>query len=73
MNRHILRRVLIYTVWSWSTGAGADVRRVKSQPAHSAVNGATVTILGVENGWYRIEYSPGHEGYVSGDYVTVNS
>ena len=43
MNRRILRRVLIYAVWSWSTGAGADVRRVKSQPAHSAVNGATVT------------------------------
>ena len=39
----------------------------------SAPNGATVTILGVENGWYRIEYSPGQEGYVSGDYVTVNS
>lgn len=39
----------------------------------SAPDGASVTILGVENGWYRIEYSPGREGYVSGDYVTVNS
>ena len=39
----------------------------------SAPDGASITILGVENGWYRIEYSPGQEGYVSGDYVTVNS
>ena len=50
------------------SGPGSEYEVLASAP-----NGATVTILGVENGWYRIEYSPGHEGYVSGDYVTVNS
>ena len=49
------------------SGPGSEYEVLASAP-----NGATVTILGVENGWYRIEYSPGHEGYVSGDYVTVS-
>ncbi len=32
--------------------------------------GETVTVLGAENGWYRIQYGDGI-GYVFGDYVTA--
>lgn len=49
------------------SGPGSEYEVLASAP-----DGATVTILGSENGWYRIEYSPGREGYVSGDYVTVS-
>ena len=38
----------------------------------SAPDGATVVILGEENGWYKIQYSGSSTGYVSGDYVTVH-
>ena len=37
----------------------------------SAKNGATVTILGEENGFYKIYYSGDKIGYVSKDYVSV--
>mgnify|MGYP002510140582 CR=1 FL=1 len=37
----------------------------------SASNGAKVTILGEENGWYQITYSGSKTGYVSKDYVSV--
>ena len=37
----------------------------------SVKKGATVTILGEENGWYKIEYNGG-TGYVSKEYVVVN-
>lgn len=49
------------------SGPGSEYEVLASAP-----DGATVPILGEENGWYRIEYSPGREGYVSSDYVTVN-
>ncbi len=38
----------------------------------SAANGATVTILGEENGWYQIRYNNTDTGYVSSDYVSVS-
>lgn len=38
----------------------------------SAQNGAQVTILGEENGWYKINYTGDKIGYVSKDYVSVN-
>jgi len=37
----------------------------------SAQNGATITILGEENGYYKINYSGSNVGYVSKDYVSV--
>lgn len=37
----------------------------------SATNGARVTILGEENGWYKIVYSGNKTGYVSKDYVSI--
>ncbi len=38
----------------------------------SLYNGATVTILSSENGWYKATYN-GKTGYISADYVTVTS
>ena len=38
----------------------------------SLYNGATVTILSSENGWYKATYN-GKTGYISVDYVTVTS
>ena len=37
----------------------------------SAQNGASVTILGEENGFYKVKYSGEKTGYVSKDYVSV--
>ena len=37
----------------------------------SANNGAEITILGEENGWYHINYGGSNTGYVSKDYVSV--
>lgn len=37
----------------------------------SATNGARVTILGEENGWYKIIYSGNKTGYVSKDYISI--
>ena len=37
----------------------------------SAQNGASITILGEENGYYKINYSGDNIGYVSKDYVSV--
>ncbi|MCI9156000.1 MAG: SH3 domain-containing protein [Lawsonibacter sp.] len=37
----------------------------------SAANGATVTILGEENGWYQVRYNGSSTGYVSKDFVSV--
>lgn len=37
----------------------------------SAQNGSTITILGEENGFYKINYSGSNIGYVSKDYVSV--
>ena len=51
--------------------------RIRSGPSTSdpvvasADNGAQVTILGEENGWYHIRYRGNETGYVSKEYVTV--
>lgn len=37
----------------------------------SGTNGAEITILGEENGWYHINYGGSNTGYVSKDYVSV--
>lgn len=37
----------------------------------SATNGARVTVLGEEDGWYKIVYSGNKTGYVSKDYVSI--
>lgn len=37
----------------------------------SASNGSTLTILGEENGFYKINYSGSKVGYVSKDYVSI--
>lgn len=37
----------------------------------SATNGARVTVLGEENGWYKIVYSGNKTGYVSKDYISI--
>ena len=51
--------------------------RIRSGPSTSdsvvasAPNGAQVTILGEENGWYHIRYNGSSTGYVSKEYVTL--
>ena len=49
------------------SGPGTEYEKVAS-----AQNGASVAILGEENGWYRIDYGGGRIGYVLKDYVSVN-
>lgn len=36
------------------------------------LDGATVSIVAVENGWYKIQYNNGY-GYVSADYVSIEN
>lgn len=48
------------------SGAYSSYDKVASAP-----NGAEVTILGEENGWYKIDYGAGKTGYVSKDYISV--
>ena len=50
------------------SGPGTSYEKVAS-----AANGAEVTILGEENGWYKIRYSNTETGYVSKDYVSVSN
>ena len=38
----------------------------------SAQNGAKITILGEENGWYKIHYIGTNAGYISKDYVSID-
>lgn len=49
------------------SGPGRDYDKVAS-----AKNNATVTILGEENGWYKIQYNGNQTGYVLKDYISVN-
>ncbi len=48
------------------SGPGREYDKVAS-----ATNGARVTILGEENGWYKIIYSGSKSGYVSKDYISI--
>lgn len=56
----------------------ASVLNVRQKPSTSAKiigklkNGATVTIVGSTNGWYKIKYGSGY-GYVSAQYVSTGS
>lgn len=36
------------------------------------LDNSTVSIVGIENGWYKIEYNGGY-GYVSGEYVSIGN
>ena len=65
-----------------STGRVVDAQRglnIRSGPSTdhpvvaSAQNGSTLTILGEENGFYKINYSGDKVGYVSKDYVSIIS
>ena len=49
------------------TGPGSSYEKVAS-----LANGNKVTILAVENGWFKVDYGNGKTGYVSADYVKVN-
>ena len=54
------------------SGSGLNIRSGPGssyEKIASAANGAEVTILGAENGWYKIDYGNGKVGYVSADYV----
>lgn len=48
------------------SGPGREYDKVAS-----ATNGARVTVLGEENGWYKIIYSGNKSGYVSKDYISI--
>lgn len=48
------------------SGPGRDYDKVAS-----AKNNATVTILGEENGWYKIQYNGDKTGYVLKDYISI--
>lgn len=65
-----------------STGRVVDAQKglnIRSGPGTnypvlaSASNGSTITILGEENGFYKINYSGNKVGYVSKDYVSIIS
>ncbi len=49
------------------SGPGTSYEKVAS-----AQNGAEVTVLGEENGWYKIKYNNTDTGYVSKEYVSVS-
>lgn len=68
------------TVASGTTGQVVNAQKglnIRSGPGKdygvvaSAQNGSTVTILGEENGFYKINYSGDKIGYVSKDYVSI--
>lgn len=57
-----------------NAGTGLNIRSgpgTDNDVVASASNGATVTILGEENGWYHIRYSGNKTGYVRKDFVSV--
>ena len=57
-----------------NAGGGLNIRSgpgTSYDKVASAQNGAEVTILGEENGWYQIKYNNTDTGYVSKDYVSV--
>ncbi len=47
------------------SGPGTDYRKLASIPSN-----ASLSIIGEENGWFKISYN-GSSGYVSSDYVTL--
>ena len=58
-----------------NAGGGLNIRSgpgTTYDKVASAQNGAEVTILGEENGWYKIKYNNTDTGYVSKDYVSVS-
>lgn len=68
------------TVASGTTGRVINAEKglnIRSGPGKnygvvaSAANGSTLTILGEENGFYKINYSGSKVGYVSKDYVSI--
>ena len=68
------------TVSSGTTGRVINAEKglnIRSGPGKnygvvaSAQNGASVTILGEENGFYKINYSGDKVGYVSKDYISI--
>ncbi len=48
------------------SGPGTSYNKIASIPSH-----ATLTILGLENGWYKTSYN-GVTGYVSSDYIVLS-
>lgn len=48
------------------SGPGTDYDKVAS-----AANGATVTILGEENGWYKVAYKSNATGYIRKDLISI--
>ena len=48
------------------SGPGTDYDKVTSLS-----NGSVVTIVGIDNGWYKVKTSGGSVGYVSSDYMTT--
>lgn len=58
-----------------NAGGGLNIRSgpgTTYEKVASASNGAEVTILGEENGWYKIKYNNTDTGYVSKEYVSVS-
>ena len=57
--------------------AGTSGRNIRSGPGTEnsvvviASNGAEVTVVGEENGWYRVRYNGSQEGYVRKDFVSA--
>jgi len=48
------------------SGPGTDYDKVAS-----ASNGAKVTVLGEENGWYKVQYKNNKTGYIRKDYISI--
>lgn len=57
--------------------AGSSGVKIRSGPGTensvvaSASNGGEVTVVGEENGWYRVRYNGSQEGYIRKDFISV--
>jgi len=65
-----------YPCTGYSTGDSVNVRSgpSTSYQSYGKINyGETATVLGLENGWYQVSYSPAESGvaYISADYVSL--
>ena len=57
-----------------NAGSGLNIRSgpgTENSVVASASNGAEVTVVGEENGWYRVRYNGSQEGYVRKDFVSA--
>ena len=65
-----------YPCTGYSTGDSVNVRSGPSvaHPSYGKINyGELATVLSLENGWYKVDFSPAESGvaYISADYISL--